>query len=128
MRWPWQKRESEPRVEALFNFMEAEVPPDPDSPSVEWDIRMEVPLRLLAALFAERGWHLLMPGKGPQPSSYQLAEVLTEMVSHLEDTDSFYMTLARFLAIRDEDFPGAIDLYVHVGTATIKTTEEQDTV
>ena len=101
-------------------------PERPEDPVIEPDgytVQMEMSLHTVASLFASHGWQLARPGAGPQPSPQEIGTLLAEMIVTLDESDvpdgasSFYQ-FARFVAVRSDEFPDDIDLYLHIGTAT----------
>lgn len=109
-----------------FTFTEFPPVEAPQPKADAWDIEMTVPLRTIAGVFAERGWRYSHGDQLITPDARNLAEIIIQMIATIEDDEATYHTLGRFLVIKDADFPGDIDVYLHVGTATPKSEEESD--
>lgn len=108
-----------------FNFSE-HINPDDDVSDIEidWDIQLDMPLRQLAAMFYQNGWQIARPDMPAQPGVNQLAQIITELISTVDDKPDSYTASARLLALRDSDYPNNVDLYVYVGTAERLGVEE----
>jgi len=101
-------------------YVDSQQPGEPELGPDDYTVQMEVSLYTVAAIFASNGWHIIRPGQGPQPSALEVAHVLTEMIATLDEVPEIntFHQYARFAAIRSDEFPDDIDLYLHIGTAT----------
>lgn len=85
-----------------------------------------IPIRRLAALYVENGWPVALDGRNLEdatPEKVQLivASLIEDMIAN---QDASYTTAYRLLMLRDDDFPGDLDLYLYVGRATTETADE----
>ena len=125
-----EPEETEPDVPAVvrvYTFAEPPAPRVVEPQSAKFKVEMEMGLHALCGLFGAYGWQLARPGKGPQPSAEDLAELLTDLADETSDLGSNgFATIARFLAINTADFPGDTDLYLYIGTATKTETAQEE--
>lgn len=119
----------EPRV-VPFRFRDAELRPEPEVAPSGYEVEMSVSLHALAGIFGAHGWQLARPGRGPQPSPEDLADVLADMVlaqeSYGDGAENAFYQFARFAVIRNADFPGSVDLFLNIGTATLVGSDEDE--
>lgn len=84
--------------------------PDDD----EW----ELSLREIAALFALKGWQFASPELGYGiPGEDHISNLFRSLVKDIREDGrpSVMSSRGRFMAIRDANTPGSIDMYLNVG-------------
>lgn len=84
-----------------------------------WKLEMAVPLRTLAGLYLAHGWVMSVDGSFGHPMPNGLQSFITAQVEHIaENPDAIYHELGRLLFLQDDDFPGSVDIFLHIGTAS----------
>lgn len=84
---------------------------------IELEFDWEMPLAVLAGIFAGMGWEYDIESEGLKSPSADVLQALTEgLISRLAESDDYsYITLGRLLCYRDHEFPDSFDIYVKVG-------------
>lgn len=83
----------------------------------DFEYEFEMPLSVVAGIYAGMGWTIDVPGAGLFPPSEDvLREFLEGMVESIVESDEFnYTTLIRLMVIRDSEFPDGFDFYFKIG-------------
>lgn len=117
--WPFSDRKGA----TLRTFIITEEPPPPDVPAPDtWDVDLAIAAREIAALYQAKGWQIAGT-EGEYPSGAEVLEILLRMAHQLNEEQKDYTNTARLMAIHDADFPGSVDLYLHIGHASPAVTD-----
>lgn len=90
----------------------------------ELEYEYELPLQVVAGLFAGMGWKYDILDEGLMTPDAEVIEALFEgLVESLLESGGRYATLGRLLVIDDIEFPDSHDFYLKVGHCSPKIPE-----
>lgn len=113
----WFRSRNNPDSQPVaMNTTQEPIPPETGQLSDGWDFESSLPLRTLAALYLTHGW--MWAHTRGVPTLDQLKAFIGIQVAHIDNiVDANYSNTGRLLFMKDEEFPGSVDVYLHVGTA-----------
>lgn len=80
------------------------------------EVRLDVPLRDLSAIFLQRGWVYGNLGRFPMPQ--EINRILGGLIKSLDESGGTYGELGRFVVFKDAEFPNSYEICLKIGYAT----------
>lgn len=113
-------------VTKIVEVRDEPIPWEPGN-AERWVLDLSLSSRELAALFALKGWQVQNASNNESvPGAAEIRGILVTLAESIAGGDASYNSTARFMAVRDHDFPSATELYLYIGNMSEKTTDDID--